>query len=84
MFPMKSGNYWIFLRPNSGNYFQFYVGNISDYIFKKIYDPFVFQAVRQFSEKIPKNFLQRSLAKIVKVLYIDSYIYLAHAHQTFR
>ena len=28
---------WIFLRPNSRNYFQFYLGNISDYIFGKIY-----------------------------------------------
>ena len=43
---------WIFFRPNSRNYFQFYVGNISDYIFGKIYDSFVFQAVRIFSNKI--------------------------------
>ena len=27
---------WILFRPNSKNYFQFYVGNISDYILKKI------------------------------------------------
>ena len=33
---------WMNLRPNSRNYFQFYVGNISDYIFGKIYDSFVF------------------------------------------
>ena len=51
---------WIFLRPNSTNYFQFYVGNISEYILGKIADPFGFLAVRLFSEIFPKNFLQCS------------------------
>ena len=55
---------WIFLRPNSRNYFQFYVGNISEYILGKIADPFGFIAVRLFSEIFPKNFVQCRLRRL--------------------
>ena len=56
---------WIFLRPNSRNYFQFYVGNIYDCIFGKIYDPY-FNCPTIFG-KISENFFHCQAVTINKI-----------------